>query len=731
MGQAPGRYRSRSHGHSPGHLNRTVDRSARDPPVRACLPPRLLWTDLLDLTAADVKSPTTSGWTPMADVPRRRAASLGTLTFALGAEELRRRGQESITEARRRLDDLLARAGPDSVESFLEPLNRILVAARDVGLHGSLIFQVHPVAEGREAGRALSEASDQFFNEFRGRPDVYGRLRSLDLSEQDPPTRLGVEKLLREMRRAGVEKPAALRARILSVQNELDRLANEFNGTISSAARYVDVDGPQGLTGLPEDYLVTHTPGPDGKVRISTKYPDCFPVMSYADDPELRRRMLRELLNVAYPENVGVLAKILERRQELVRLLDYPDYATYAVEDKMTGDPAVVTAFLDRIANMLEGPARAYTEGLLARKRRDIPDAARLEDWDARFWTPTGYYDTKVRQERWGVDLRSLRAYLPYVQVRDGLFSLCRELFGIEFRLDRDAEVWHASVETYDVVRDGKPLGRCYLDLAPRDGKFTHAAQFDVRTGVSGGGLPQGALICNILDPRTPSEDARMEYRDVITFFHEFGHLIHNLVAGHGRWLYTTQGAVEWDFIEAPSQLFEEWARDPATLARFARNPDTGEVIPAEVLSRLKESESYGRSSWALRQDSLATFSFELHRRDPMGLDASRLFCEVSLRRTGAEFNPEYHPAASFGHLTGYSAVYYTYLWSAVIARDLLTPFEARGSLTDPQVARRYVDEVLAPGGSWPAAELVRRFLGRDHTFDAFERWVLAGDRLP
>jgi thimet oligopeptidase len=665
----------------------------------------------------------------MTEPAAHRTASLGALPFGLAAEELRHRGHETIRREKRRLGELLTGTGSPTVENFLEPLNRILVEVRDVGIHGALIFQVHPDATHRAAGRELSEASDRFFNEFRVHTEVYRRLRGLDLAMVDAATRLGVEKLLREMRRAGVEQPPAQREKVLALQNRLDRLGNEFNGNIASLVRSVWVAGPEALVGLPADYRAAHAPSPEGKVEITTRYPDCYPVMAYAEDSDLRRRLLLEILNVAFPENTPILETILRERRELVRLLGYRDYSEYAVEDKMTKDPAVVAAFLDRVAKLVTRPARDYLARLLSRKQQDHPEATRLEDWDARFWTPSGYYDTKIRQEEWGVDLREWRAYLPYTQVRDGLFALCRELFGMEFRRDPHAEVWHETVEAYDVMRDGAPLGRCYLDLVPRSDKFNHAAQFDVRTGVSGGGLPQGALICNFLDPKTPTSEVRMEYRDVVTFFHEFGHLIHALAGGHGRWLYTTPGSVEWDFVEAPSQLFEEWARDPATLRRFARNPDTGEPIPETLLTRLRESEAFGRASWALRQAALATLSFEIHRRDPVGLDASELFREVWAQRTGEALNPQYHPVASFGHLTGYSAIYYTYLWSLVIARDLLTPFEARGSLTDPTMARRYVEEILAPGGSRPAAELVQRFLGREYTFDAFERYVLAGTK--
>ena len=209
-----------------------------------------------------------------------------------------------------------------------------------------------------------------------------------------------------------------------------------------------------------------------------------------------------------------------------------------------------------------------------------------------------------------------------------------------------------------------------------------------------------------------------------MTFFHEFGHLLHALFSGHGPWVYTGGSFVEWDFIEAPSQLFEEWARDPATLARFARNPETGETIPPELLARLKGSEAFGRSSRWLRQAALAAISLEFYDRDPAGVDTSALFREVYDRYFPTPIEAEYHPQSAWGHLTGYSAFYYTYIWSLVIARDLLKPFLDKGSLTDQETAARYAREILAPGGQRPAADLVRAYLGREFNFDAFESWL-------
>ena len=215
-----------------------------------------------------------------------------------------------------------------------------------------------------------------------------------------------------------------------------------------------------------------------------------------------------------------------------------------------------------------------------------------------------------------------------------------------------------------------------------------------------------------------------MEYASVITFFHEFGHLLHALFSGHGPRFYGTMHQLERDFIEAPSQLFEEWARDAATLRRFARDPDTGEQPPPELLARLRSGTALGRASSWLRQLGLSAVSLEYYDRDPGGIDTTAVFREVYGRYDSLRLDPAYHMEANWTHLAGYSAAYYTYVWSVVIARDLLSPFRAKGTLTDPEIAARYVREILAPGSSRPASELVRRYLGRPFDFAAFAEWV-------
>ncbi|HKZ76020.1 MAG TPA: M3 family metallopeptidase, partial [Actinomycetota bacterium] len=279
-------------------------------------------------------------------------------------------------------------------------------------------------------------------------------------------------------------------------------------------------------------------------------------------------------------------------------------------------------------------------------------------------------------------------------------------------------------VEVYDVTEGDRLLGRVYLDMHPREGKYKHYAQFTLASGQAGRRLPEGALVCNFPRP-APGAPALMEHSDVRTFFHEFGHLLHHVLGGHTRWTGQSGVATEWDFVEAPSQMLEEWVWDPGVLARFARHVETGAPVPADLVRRMKAADEYGKGLMVRQQMFYAATSLELHRRDPEGLDTTALVAELQERYTPFRHVPGTYFQESFGHLDGYSAIYYTYMWSLVIAKDLFGPFRDAG-LLDPGPARRYRKAVLEAGGSKPAAELVKDFLGRPYAFDAFEAWLNA-----
>jgi len=479
------------------------------------------------------------------------------------------------------------------------------------------------------------------------------------------------------------------------------------------------VRGAEELPGLPEAYRKAHPPRPDGTIEIGAESPHSAPVMEYCEDPEVRRRMRRVLWNRGFPENAAVLAQLLAKRHEFALQLGYPNFAAFAIENRMMRTPAAVGAFLDRVYPILRSAADADLRRLLERKRRDDPSATRVENWDETFYT------RKLRAEEFGVDAKRLRDYLPYGAVRDGLFRLCGELFGLAFRRMDAAPVWHPTVEAFEVFRSGRLLGRCYLDTVPREGKLRGGGCLVVRQGVEGVQSPEGALVMDLVDPGDSGEAARLDHEKVVGFFHEFGHLVHHLLAGHGRWLYNNAfEGLELDFVEAPSTLFEEWARDPATLQTFARDPVTQAPVPTELVEQVRAAEAFGRATLWLYQLALARAALEIYSRDPATVEPGAVLRECFRRYFTFPLDEGTHLEAAWRHLVGYTAGYYAYVWSGVIAWDILRPFLEKGKLTDPLLAERYAREILTPGASRPAEESIRAYLGRDLSYEGFAEWI-------
>jgi thimet oligopeptidase len=342
------------------------------------------------------------------------------------------------------------------------------------------------------------------------------------------------------------------------------------------------------------------------------------------------------------------------------------------------------------------------------------------------------WLENLVKKQRYEVDAGEVRQYFPYDRVLAGLLEITAEIFDLTYAPVGDAERWHPSVLVYDVVRgrgqDQTKLGRIYLDMHPRDGKYKHAAQFPLKDGVRGVQLPEGVLVCNFAAPdpggqgRPPSAGL-MEHDDVVTMFHEFGHLMHHVLGGHQKWISQSGISTEWDFVEAPSQMFEEWAWSYDTLKRFARHHETGEVIPKSLVDNMRRADKFGLGTATVQQIFYASISLGFHRADPGALDQLTEVQRLQKIYTPFAYVPGTRFHTSFGHLVGYSAMYYTYLWSLVIAKDLLTPFQARG-LMSTEVTYAYRDKVLVPGGTRDAADLVRDFLGRSYDFAAYEKFL-------
>jgi thimet oligopeptidase len=641
-----------------------------------------------------------------------------------------------LVAMRRSLDSVRAQVGriregasANAAETMARYDDAMLLLG-DAAALASLARNAHPSKELREAADTAEQEIEALATEVSLDRGVYDALMraqvevDADANALDPPGRHLLDKTLKAMRRGGVDRDDTTRARVRALRDELVLIGQEFGKNIIEDVRTVEVD-PAELAGLPEDYVRNHPPRADGKIALTTDNTDYVPFVTYARNGQARERLWRAYRQRARGKNLGVLDRMLARRHELASLLGYPSYAALETENKMIATAGKAAAFIEEIATAAKARAERDYQALLERKRKDEPGAATVEGWDA------AYLSDRVCDERYGFSSQSARPYLEYGRVARGVLDTMARLFGVAFE---DAGTghpgaWHAQVQVYEVLDEAtrKPVGRIYLDMHPREGKYKHYAQFTVRTGVQRPGrhrTPEGALLCNFPDPHKGL--ALLDLDQLRTFFHEFGHLMHHLLGGHTRWAGVSGVATEWDFVEAPSQLVEEWAWDWDTLARFARHHETNEPLPKSLLDKARAADQFGKGLWARQQMFYAAISLEYHQRDPKTFDTTELLAELQARYLPYPFVPGTAFQASFGHLSGYSAVYYTYMWSLVIAKDLFSRFTQAG-LADATPARDYRKQVLEPGGSRPAAELCQAFLGRPYDVVAFRSWLDGG----
>jgi thimet oligopeptidase len=600
-------------------------------------------------------------------------------------------------------------ATPRSTEQVLARWNDADIALSNAAAVASLQSEVHPDPQLRTLAEERARDIDRIRTDRGLDRDLFEIVDSTDPFGLDTHAERMRERVLRDFRRSGVDQPAHARDRLRAISERLTVLDQDFARTIRDDVRSIRIT-PGRLAGLPQDYVAAHPADADGLATITTDYPDYLPFRTFAQDADARRELASAFLNRAWPANDAVLREMLQLREEKARLLGYASWPDYDADVKMIGTGHAIAEFIERLADAAEPAAHRDKDLLLARQRQDDPAASAFDS------SHYGYYAELVRREQFAVDAQQVRRYFDFDNVRRGLLEVTGRLFGVQYRAV-DTPVWHDDVTGYDVLADGEVRGRIYLDLHPREGKYKHAAQFDLVTGVSGRQLPEGVLVCNF-------PQGLMEHTHVVTLFHEFGHLVHHVLGGDQRWARFSGVATEWDFVEAPSQMLEEWAWDADILQTFAVDAD-GTPIPRDLVERMRGAKDFGKGMFVRNQLFYAAVSYLLHRDRPA--DISAKVRELQARYDLIDYLDGTHFHASFGHLVGYTSAYYTYLWSLVIAKDMFAAFTPT-DLFDPIVAGRYRDRVLAPGGSRDAADLVADFLGREFSFDAFAAWL---DREP
>lgn len=583
---------------------------------------------------------------------------------------------------------------------------------------------VSPNAELREAGQKAEEDVRNWLIRLTQNEALY---RAVKAYADTQPKLAGERKrllqhTLRDFRRAGMALSQADREKLRRIKEELTKLSITFEKNIREDETRVPLTREE-LRGMPEEWLKTQ-PFTNGIYLVGMDYPSFLPVMDYCENEKTREKVWLAYKRRGGQKNVKVLERILLLRFRAARLLGYQHPADFETEIRMAKNAQNVFAFYAKLRPLLRKKALLdWKEFTDAKRKHTGNPQAKLYPWDQSF------YEKRLMKTKYAVDSRKVRQYFPLQRVIDGLFTITQSLYGLEYvdvtpRAGQVAyKVWHPEVKLYE-VRDkasGKVLGWFYLDLHPRPHKYGHAAQWGLhpRKVWRDGRVtkPLAALVCNFTKP-TKNKPALLSHDEVETFFHEFGHCLHSILTEtqFGEFSGTS---VERDFVEAPSQMFENWVWDAEVLRTFARHYKTGQPFPRELLQGMIRARHLGSGLKYEHQVYYGMVDMAYHT-DPDGIvDTTKVGLDLFGKIELYDPVPHTYFQASFGHLTGYQAGYYGYLWSLVYAQDMFQRFRELG-LLNPKAGLYYRRKILARGGSVDALEMVKDYLGREPRMEPF-----------
>jgi oligopeptidase A len=641
-----------------------------------------------------------------------------------------------LAEGRAVIEQVTAAEVPDAWDAFITPLED---ANERLSRAWGQVAHLHAVLDSpalREAYNASLPRLTQYWTELGHNERLFEKYRRLRASAAyaalPPSRRKQVDDALRDFRLGGAELPPAEKARFGAIQDELAQLGAKFSENLLDAtnAFRLLIEDPGRLSGLHDDVLEAARQAAEKDSRKGWKFtlhaPSYLPVMQYADDRALREAMYRASVTRAsefgMPEwdNTPLIQRILKLRREEARLLDYANFAEVSLVPKMAQSPAQVLAFLQDLALRARPFAEHDAAELREFARREL-GIAPLEAWDI------AYASEKLRARRYDFSDNEVKRYFPEDAVFAGLFGLVETLYGV--RIARaSAPTWHPDVRFFE-MRDpaGALVGQFYMDLYARETKRGGAWMDDAITRRRRLGrlqTPVAYLNCNFSRP-IGERPALFTHDEVITLFHEFGHGLHHLLTQVDDLGIAGLGGVEWDAVELPSQFMENFCWEWGVLSRMTRHVDTGEALPRALFDRMLAAKNFHAGLMMLRQIEFALFDMRLHSDfDPeSGASVQRLLDEVRAH-VAVLFPPAYNRFQNgFSHIFGggYAAGYYSYKWAEVLSADAYSLFEENGVL-DPSTGARFRDEILAVGGSRPAAESFRAFRGREPKVDALLR---------
>jgi oligopeptidase A len=636
--------------------------------------------------------------------------------------------EELLAEARAAVDAVAELGSPRTFDNTLRALDDATIHLENAMAVVRHLEGVANSPELRSPIETVEPALSEFYASIPLNEKLWKAVQAVPESGLNAIEQRYLTKQVEAFRRHGAELGAEGKKRALEIDVELQKLCTKFSQNVLDATNAFElvIEDEGRLAGLPESAKALARASAESKgkagFRFTLQAPSVTPVLTYAEDRELRRTLWQAYNTRAANgpfDNRDLMRQILTLRREKARLLGYFTFADFVLADRMAKRASIAREFV--------GDLEKATRDRFAQEHAELEKFAgvALEPWDV------GYYAEKQRQALYDFDEEILRPYFPVDKVVDGMFALFSNLLGIEVRQRPEAKVYDPSVKYYEIHSDGRMVGAFYADWFPRESKRGGAWMAGLRTG---GPQPDGSFephlgaICGNMTPPLPDKPALLTHRDVETIFHEFGHLLHHCLSEVPlRGLSGTN--VPWDFVELPSQIMENWCWERESLDFFAGHYETGAEIPDDLLQKMRRARTYRAASMQMRQLGFGTVDLELHTNfDPaIEQDLVASANAVLARFAALPLPPDYGMILSFTHLfaapVAYAAGYYSYKWAEVLDADAFSRFQ-EGGVLNGEIGRQYRSAILAKGNSDEPQELYRAFMGRDPNPDALMRRI-------
>lgn len=637
---------------------------------------------------------------------------------------------QAIDDAKKEIDDIVENPDAPTFQNTLEALD---FAGQQLDRISSVFFNLNSAETNEDIQKIAQEISpllSEFSNDITLNQGLFERIKAVydqkDTLELTPEQQTLLEKKYKSFSRNGANLNDSDKKRLREIDAELSKLKLKFGeNVLAETNKYeMHLTHEEDLKGLPEGEKeaaaqLAESKGKDGWL-ITLDYPSYIPFMKYAENRELRKELSIAFGSKGFHgdelDNQENILKIVSLRHERANLLGYATHAHFVLEERMAETPEKVMDFLNELLEKAK-PAAEREFGELEAFAKELDQIDRLEKWDSAF------YSEKLKQKLFNLDDEKLKPYFKLENVINGVFKVAEKLFGLTFKEAQTIEKYHPEVKTYEVYDDANNfISLFYADFHPRPGKRGGAwmTSFKSQYILNGkNNRPHISNVCNFTKP-TKSKPSLLTFNEVTTLFHEFGHGLHGMLA-NTTYPSLSGTSVYWDFVELPSQIMENWCYEKEALELFAFHYETGELIPMELVEKIKESATFQEGMATVRQLSFGFLDMAWHSNDPANIKDVKAYEAKAFEGTDLfPDTPQTCMSTSFSHIFqgGYSSGYYSYKWAEVLDADAFAYFKENG-IFNKTVADKFKENVLSKGGTENPMELYKRFRGAEPNIDA------------